>query len=194
MFDKSIDPELRSQILTYFISSIMSDSERANLLKLPNDCRIREGAKIISPDLLDMGENVWIGENAILDASGGLEIGDNTQIGLGVLIWTHDSYKIAILGKNTKKDKKGFIRKKTKIGNNCFIGGPSVIMPGVTIGDKCIISPMSVVYDDLPNKKIYTPYKNLIDLEVELANRNNRIIKLENEILNIKNFLGLTNE
>lgn len=67
-----------------------------------------------------------------MDASGGLEIGDNTQIGLGVFIWTHDSFKSAIMGKNTKTDKKGIVRKKTKIGSNCFIGGPSVIMPGVS--------------------------------------------------------------
>lgn len=194
MFDNTIDPELRSQILTYFISSIMSDSERAKLLELPKNCRIREGAKIITPSLLNLGENVWIGENAVLDASGELEIGDNTQIGLGVLIWTHDSYKSAILGKNTKEEKKGITRKKTKIGSNCFIGGPSVIMPGVTIGDKCVISPMSVVYTDLPDRTIYNPYKNLIELEGKLAKKDERINELENQVLIINKILGLTNE
>lgn len=40
---------------------------------------------------------------------------------LGVFIWTHDSFKSAVMGKNTKTDKKGIVRKKTKIGSNCFI-------------------------------------------------------------------------
>lgn len=115
LFDIETNPQLREQILNYFISSIMTDSERAKLLNLSENTRIREGAKIISQENLILGNNVWIGENAILDASGGLEIGDNTQIGLGVFIWTHDSFKSAIMGKNTKTDKKGIVRKKTKI-------------------------------------------------------------------------------
>lgn len=163
LFDLEVDTALREQILKYFMSSVMTDSERAKLFNLPEDCRIREGAKIISPENLKLGKNVWIGENAILDASGGLEIGDNTQIGLGVYIWSHDSYKAAIQGINTKVNKKGIVRKKTVIGKNCFIGGPSVIMPGVTIEDKCVIAPMSVVYNDLESKTIYKPFNEMLN-------------------------------
>ena len=84
--------KLREQILTYHISSVMTDDERAQLLGLPEGCRIRENAKIISPENFKCGKYVWIGEGAILDASGGLEIGDHTSIGLYVLVWTHSSY------------------------------------------------------------------------------------------------------
>ncbi len=194
LFDIETNPQLREQILNYFISSIMTDSERAKLLNLSENTRIREGAKIISQENLILGNNVWIGENAILDASGGLEIGDNTQIGLGVFIWTHDSFKSAIMGKNTKTDKKGIVRKKTKIGSNCFIGGPSVIMPGVTIGDKCVISPMSVVYEDLPDKTIYQPYKSFLNIEQELSKKNKIISDLKKEIELIKTKIGLKDE
>lgn len=164
LFDIETNPQLREQILNYFISLVMTDSETAKLFNLPNNCRMREDAKIISPEKLIIGENVWIGENAILDASGGLEIGDNTQIGLGVYIWTHDSFKSAVMGKNTKLDKKGIMRKKTTISSNCFIGGPSVIMPGVIIEDKCVIAPMSVVYNDLSSKTIYKPFSELVSM------------------------------
>ncbi len=194
LFDIETNPQLREQILNYFISSIMTDSERAKLLNLSENTRIREGAKIISQENLILGNNVWIGENAILDASGGLEIGDNTQIGLGVFIWTHDSFKSAIMSKNTKTDKKGIVRKKTKIGSNCFIGGPSVIMPGVTIGDKCVISPMSVVYEDLPDKTIYQPYKSFLNIEQELSKKNKIISDLKKEIELIKTKIGLKDE
>ncbi|MGJ0361827.1 acyltransferase [Aliarcobacter cryaerophilus] len=194
LFDIETNPQLREQILNYFISSVMTDSERAKLLNLSENTRIREGAKIISQENLILGNNVWIGENAILDASGGLEIGDNTQIGLGVFIWTHDSFKSAVMGKNTKTDKKGIIRKKTKIGSNCFIGGPSVIMPGVTIGDKCIISPMSVIYEDLPDKTIYQPYKSFLNIEQELLKKDKIICDLKKEIELIKTKIGLKDE
>ena len=76
---KETDPKIRKEILTYHLSSVMTDSERAVLLGLPEGCRIRENAKIISPENLKCGTNVWIGEGAIIDASGGLEIGDNME-------------------------------------------------------------------------------------------------------------------
>jgi acetyltransferase-like isoleucine patch superfamily enzyme len=145
--------DLRNSIIERFISGVMTDDERAELFGLPEGCRIREGAKIISPDNFKCGKYVWIGENAVLDASGGLEIGDHTSIGLTVFIWSHTSYLANVAVKN-------FIasdlieRKPTKIGSGCFIGGPSVIYHNVTIGNKVVILPMSVVTKDIPDYSI----------------------------------------
>jgi len=158
---------IRKQILDYNATDCMSDVERAIYFGLPKGCRMRERAKIISPDKLKIGENCWIGEGAILDASGYLEIGENVSVGLNVYLWTHNSFKLNIRGKNTREHSKDIKRMTTKIGNNCFIGGPSVIMPGVTIGDKCVISPMSVVYDDLPDKTIFKPYREFFEMKKE---------------------------
>jgi acetyltransferase-like isoleucine patch superfamily enzyme len=38
----------------------------------------------------------------------------------------------------------------TRVGKNCFIGGRSLIMPGVTIGDGCIVGAGSVVTKSVP--------------------------------------------
>ena len=122
---------------------------------MPDGCRIRENAKIISKENLNIGEHCWIGEGAILDASGGLTIGAHTSIGLNVFVWTHDSHSLNIRSKNTREASKLIKRKPTKIGERCFIAGPSVILAGVTIGDKCIIPPMSVVSEDLPEGTIF---------------------------------------
>ena len=83
---------LRTNILKQHISSVMTDDERAALWNLPKGCRMRENSKIISPENLKCGEYVWIGEGAVLDASGGLEIGSHTSIGLNVMIWSHTSF------------------------------------------------------------------------------------------------------
>ena len=112
---------LREQILMSFVSNLMTDDERARLFGLPIGCRMREGAKIISPEKFKCGKNVWIGEYAVLDASGGLTIGDYTQIGLHTLIWTHTSY-LQALRSETCKSRRSIIRKPTKIGKCCFIG------------------------------------------------------------------------
>jgi acetyltransferase-like isoleucine patch superfamily enzyme len=46
------------------------------------------------------------------------------------------------------------VQRSVSIGSGCFIGGPSVILPGVTIGDRTIVMPMSVVSRDVPSRVI----------------------------------------
>jgi acetyltransferase-like isoleucine patch superfamily enzyme len=178
-FSKDTPWEIRKQILDYHVTECMSDVERAAYFGLPKGCRMRERAKIITPEKLIIGENCWIGEGALLDASGHLEIGENTSIGLGVYLWTHDSHKLNIRGENTRERSHTIKRKPTKIGKNCFIAGPSVIMPGVTIHDQCIISPMSVVYEDMPEGTIYKPYRDFFETVKENALLKNRLDALE---------------
>ena len=142
----------------------MNDRERAEFLGLPQGCRIRENAKIFAPENLKLGKNVWIGEGAMVDAMGGLEIGDYCQIGLYVMIWSHTSHKQA-LNSEIAKTKESIIYKPTRIGNNCFIAGHSVISGGVTIGNNVIIAPMSFVDRDLPDNSIYSTNKIIRGLE-----------------------------
>jgi acetyltransferase-like isoleucine patch superfamily enzyme len=158
--------ELRTQILTYFISSVMTDDERARLLGLPEGCRIREGAKIISPEKLTCGTYVWIGESAILDASGELTIGDHSTIASHVFVWTHTSYR-ANLAFDNRIASPLTERRPTRIGRGCYVGGPSVIYPGVTLGDRTVVLPMSVVTNDLPGNCMAAgaPAKIIRDLD-----------------------------
>ena len=41
-----------------------------------------------------------------------------------------------------------------KVGNNVYIGSGAYIMPGVTIGDNCIIGAAAVVTKDIPDKSV----------------------------------------
>jgi acetyltransferase-like isoleucine patch superfamily enzyme len=140
---------LRPDILRRMLALVMTDDERARLFGLPEGCRVRESAKIISPEKLRCGKHVWIGEGAVLDASGGLEIGDHTSIGLGVMVWTHSSH-LSNLAMSNQPGSALIQRKPTRIGSGCFIGGPAVVYAGVEIGDKCLIQPMSVVTTNIP--------------------------------------------
>jgi acetyltransferase-like isoleucine patch superfamily enzyme len=124
---------IRSFILKQFVSKVMTDEEIAQLWGLPAGCRMRENAKIISP------------ENLIC---GGLEIGSHTSIGLNTMIWSHTSF-LTNLTMSNYPGSDLIKRAKTKIGNGCFIGGPSVIYPGVTIGDRTVVLPMSVITKDI---------------------------------------------
>jgi acetyltransferase-like isoleucine patch superfamily enzyme len=140
---------IRAEMARYLSARHLTDDERATYFGLPEGCRIREGAKIIAPELFKCGLHVWIGEGAILDASGGLEVGDHTSIGLNTMVWTHSSHLCNLAMQNQIGS--GLIyRRPTRIGSGCSINGPSVVLPGVTIGDRVLLLPMSVVVRDLP--------------------------------------------
>jgi acetyltransferase-like isoleucine patch superfamily enzyme len=140
---------LRPEILKRLLGVLMTDDERAGLYGLANGCRIRDGAKILCPERLTCGEYVWIGEDAIVDATGGLEIGSHTTVASHVFVWTHSSV-YSNLNLSNQSGNKYIVVKPTKIGSGVFLGGPCVIYPGVEIGDKSVVLPMSVVTEDVP--------------------------------------------
>lgn len=148
--DSERSQRLRPGILQRLLTLVMTDDERAAHLGLPNGCRVRESAKIISPEKLLCGEHVWIGENAIVDASGGVEIGDHTTIGTGAFVWSHTSVFSSLVGEN-QPGNPWIRRAHTRIGRHCFVAGPSVINAGITIGERCVVLPMSVVTADVPD-------------------------------------------
>ena len=178
--DDDSDPqirEIRRQALLHHMADLLTDRERARLLGLPEGCRIRERAKILAPEKLTLGRNVWIGEGAMLDAQGGLSIGDYTQIGLNVMVWSHSSHKQARLSK-TCVDKEGIEYKPTRIGKNCFIAGPSVIAAGVTIGDRVIVSPLTFVDKDVPDDAVVSGKRDIRELEKRIHSLERSLEKL----------------
>ncbi len=176
---------IRSEILRYRTTFLMNDRERAEFLGLPDGCRIRENAKILKPENFVCGTNVWIGEGAVLDAQGGLEVGDNTQIGLGVFLWSHTTHKQAIAGE-TARDKRLIEYKPTRIGSNCFIAGPSVVGPGVTIGDRVIVSPMSFVSRDVPSDAIVSNQRLMRASDTRIASLESEVERLQERLAELE--------
>jgi len=160
VFDPDAPRELREQILRYQMAAVLTDRERARFFGLPATCRMREGAKIICPENLICGEHVYIGENALLDASGGLEIGDHTGIGSLVCIWTHSSHKAHRKMANVSGSA-DIERKPVRIGRGCMIAGPSAVLPGVTIGDRVLVTPMSLVHRDVADAEVFSNVREI---------------------------------
>ncbi len=81
-----------------------------------------------------------------------ITIGEQTTISTGVLILVHDysiGTAIRSIRPTTPGDMPRFLR-EVKIGNNCFIGAHTIILPGTTIGDNTIIGAGSVVKGNIP--------------------------------------------
>lgn len=115
---------------------------------------------IAAPFFVDYGENIHLGDNVEINMNcifldcNRIDIGANCGIGPGVHIYTvtHPLKACERLGSKLGEDF-AFWKSYTKpvsIGNNVWIGGASVILPGVSIGDNSTIAAGSVVTKDIP--------------------------------------------
>jgi maltose O-acetyltransferase len=91
-----------------------------------------------------LGENVYFNFNCVVLDVCDVHIGDRTLIGPAVQIYaaTHP------LDSELRKTRE--YGKPVRIGSDVWIGGGAIILPGVTIGDRCVIGAGSVVTKDVP--------------------------------------------
>lgn len=66
--------------------------------------------------------------------------------GIHIGAYTYLAFEAAVLTHDTARG----LYQHTRIGGNCFIGARALILPGVTIGDGCIVGAGSVVTRDIP--------------------------------------------
>lgn len=92
---------------------------------------------------MDIGKDVQISWKAHLDKSinpRGIHIADGVHVAIDAMILSHDACR------RLKTD--------TYIGKNSLIGARSIILPGVKIGDSCIVAAGAVVSKDVPPNSI----------------------------------------
>lgn len=75
-----------------------------------------------------IGDNCHISRHAILDRANpkGVYIGNNVRVLIEAMVLAHDYSRGQLENHSMWVD--------TRIGDNCVIGGRSMIMPGVTLG------------------------------------------------------------
>lgn len=87
---------------------------------------------------MDLHPTVEMSMSARLDITypAGVHIGEHTYLAFESKVLTHDMTRGKYL--------------HTRIGKNCFIGGKSLILPGIEIGDGSIVGAGSVVTKSVP--------------------------------------------
>lgn len=119
--------------------------------------RISTATDVGHPERLDIGDHVFIGHFNQIDASGGLSIGEGTQVTSHVSILTHSSHRAGRLMGRTywgAADPAGMVRGATRIGPYCFIGAHSVLMPGTRLGRGVLVRAHSYVDGEFPDYAI----------------------------------------
>lgn len=115
---------------------------------------IKDKAHIEPNFFCDYGYNITLGDNfysnhnlTIIDVCA-VTIGDNVMIGPHVMIST-GTHPIDPIER--QKTEYGL---PITIGNNTWLGGNVSVLPGVTIGDNCVIGAGSVVNKDIPSNSV----------------------------------------
>lgn len=100
---------------------------------------------------LKVGKNVGLGDMCHYGCAGGIEIGDDTIVGIYVTMHSENH--------NFKDPKipirlQGVNHKGIKIGKDCWIGAKATILDGSVIGNGCIVAAGAVVTGIFPDNCI----------------------------------------
>ena len=107
---------------------------------------------------LKFGKNVQVNDYVHIVGMDSITIGNNVLMASHVFISdnSHGSYKGDGLDSSpeTPPTERQYYTAPVIIGNNCWIGEGVVIMPGVEIGEGCVIGAHSIVNKSIPPKTI----------------------------------------
>ena len=120
---------------------------------------------ITAPFYVDYGNNIYFGNNCEVNMnctfldSNEIRIGDNALIAPNVQIYTafHPTNAADRFGLPNADGSFSFCKTQSApviIGNNVWIGGGAILLPGVTIGDNVVIGAGSVVTKDIPSNSV----------------------------------------
>jgi maltose O-acetyltransferase len=114
--------------------------------------KVGEETVIRPPFYCDYGYNIQIGRDTFVNFGcifldvASIVLGNNCQVGPSVQIYTADHPRDAQLRREGYES-----GVPIHIGNNVWLGGGSIILPGVSIGDDVIVGAGSVVTRDVPS-------------------------------------------
>lgn len=98
---------------------------------------------------IEIGENFYSNHNLVILDPAKVTMGDNVFIGPNCGFYTAQ-HPLDIETRNKGLE----YAYPIKVGNNVWIGGNVVVLPGVTIGDNCTIGAGSVVVKDIPANSV----------------------------------------
>ena len=110
-------------------------------MKIGQDCYLEMGIRVISPHRIEIGDHSLVHFDAILDGRHKLRIGNSVDVGHQVSIFT--------LQHNIDDPNYATEGGSITIGDYAVIGGRSVILPGVKIGEGAVVASGAVVTKDV---------------------------------------------
>jgi maltose O-acetyltransferase len=111
---------------------------------------IHAGVRVLVPTRLRLGSATFVNYDCLLDATGGITLGDDVSLGFGVALTSQD-HEIGAAGHRC-----GEVRlEPIAIGNGTWLGARTIVLPGVTIGSGVVVGAGSLVTHDLDSNGLY---------------------------------------
>jgi len=138
----------------YRFNNTLDAAERDELLKNIL-CRVGRDCVVLPPFRCDYGFNIELGDKVFINYNftaldtAKIKIGDNVFIAPNVSVYTA-GHPVHWEARNSMYE----YGVPIVIGSSCWIGGNTVICPGVSIGDCTVIGAGSVVTKDIPPRVI----------------------------------------
>ena len=158
-----IDLYKKARLFMHQYNNVLDTSSEARLSLLRNAFKSTGSDVWIEPpffcdyaSFISVGEDTFINTNCVFQDNNFITIGKHCLIGPGVHIYTA-SHPVSPEERTDTSGENQLYKTFTKpvsIGNNVWIGGQTVILPGVTIGDGVTIGAGSVVTKSLPNRVV----------------------------------------
>lgn len=128
--------------------------------RIAGDALVCHGFWIMAPWRLVVGRSSIVGDHAILDARGGLSIGDNVNLSADVAIWTgqHD----------WQSPEFSYVTAPVHIGSYAWLSFRSTILPGISVGEGAVVAAGAVVTKDVP------PYTMVAGVPAKIVGQRNR--------------------
>jgi maltose O-acetyltransferase len=95
------------------------------------------------------GRNLFVNYDCVFLDCAPIDIGDDVQIGPAVQLYTATHPLDPAVRRSGLE-----AARPVRIGDNVWIGGGAIVLPGVTIGDDAVIGAGSVVTRDVPAGKV----------------------------------------
>ena len=109
--------------------------------KVGRNVRVCSSVMIVGAGGLEIGDNTWIGHRCLISASSSVRIGKNVDIAPNVFIGngTH--------GITPDRDRIADVEcsRDVEVGDGCWLCAGSMVLPGVSLGAKCVVAAGSVV-------------------------------------------------
>lgn len=117
--------------------------------------KTKQNFLIEQPFMCDYGYNIEIGENFYANHNLIILDGNKVTFGDNVFIAPNCAFYTAGHPLDPEQRNKGLeYAKPIEVGDNVWIGGNVVVLPGVKIGDNCVIGAGSVVTKDVPENSV----------------------------------------